>query len=202
MATTAASASGESSDAILWLTCAATSGGMMRPLLVSMLVGLVLAGCSSSPSPAATRGATDAAVISAWKAAENAIYDAEASPSGISDPQLPATMVGSELQLVRQNLAGDETDGLIGSGHWDLGSPKVESLEPVGVHATTATVVSCVHDTAILINEHTGQPAKGVLGTPDWAGETSTMVLTSTGWKLSHQSGVLNVNRSTACAGL
>lgn len=197
MATTAASASGESSDAILWLTCAATSGGMVRPLLVSMLVGLVLAGCSSSPSPAATRGATDAAVISAWKAAENAFYNAEASPTGISDPALPATMVDPELMLVKENLTSNESANLIGIGAWDLGAPTVKALS-----ATRATVMSCVHDTQLLANRETRQPVAGPGGEPDWAKETSTMVISDRVWKLSAQSAVVNSDRAVACVGI
>jgi hypothetical protein len=179
------------------------------PALVGV-VGMVLAACSS-PSPASvTKGgaggaggvrAIDAAVLKAWRAAENAFYRAEASPTGSTDPALAATMVDPELELVERNLAANEAQGFIGTGSWDLGSPRVSALEP-STRPTKATVVSCIHDTAILVDEHTGRPVAGVAGTPDWLGATSTMELTSAGWKLSQQQAVGNASRAVACAGI
>lgn len=171
-----------------------------------------LAACSSSPvasrppaSSSSTTDPTDAvrnAVVSAWRAAETAFYQAEANPEGVNSPTLPATMVDPELQLVKANLASQEAKGFIGRGSWNLGSPRVISLGPTENDATTATVVSCIDDTQILVDGQTGQPVSGPGGTPEWDGETSAMVLTQGSWKLSQQSAVGNASRSVACAGL
>ncbi len=186
----------------------------LGPMLTVLLGAAGLLGaCSSSPSSsphAVNDGATstdpaaavDAAVIAAWRGAENAFYEAEADPQGLYSPTLAATIVNPELQMIKASLAGDETEGFIGKGSWNLGSPRVVSLGPTQSQPTTATVVSCIDDSAILWNEHTSQPASGAAGTPDWEGETSTMILTASGWKLSQQQAVANVTRSIACAGI
>lgn len=171
-----------------------------------------LAACSSSPAasrpPASSSSTTDPtnavrnAVLSAWTAAETAFYQAEANPQGLNSPTLPATMVDPELQLVKTNLASQEAKGFIGRGSWNLGSPRVVSLEPTEKDATTATVVSCIDDSQILVDGQTGQPVSGPGGTPEWDGETSTMVLSQESWKLSQQSAVGNTSKSVACAGL
>ena len=181
-------------------------------ILLACLASVTVAACSSPAESSGlklpTSSTTDptavvqAAVLAAWKAAETAFYQAEASSTGLFSPSLDATMVDPELQLVKSNLAGDEADGFVGQGPWNLGQPRVVSLSPSENNPTTATVVSCIHDTQILINEHTGQPASGVAGIAEWAGETSTMVLINGSWKLSQQSGVGNTNRSIACAGI
>src|SRR5438105_12714990 len=101
-------------------------------------------------------------------------------------------MVDPVLQLVKRNLAADEHEGFIGRGSPDLGSPRVVALGPTADRPTTATVVSCIHDTQILVKDTTGQPAPGPAGMPEWLGATSTMVLTDSGWKLSQQSAVVN----------
>jgi len=182
-------------------------------LALCVLVACLAVGCSSGrrsstpkPPPTSTsapdpNAATKDAVLKAWRAAEDAFYQAEADPRGVFSAALDATMVDPELQLVRRNLAADEHSGFIGRGAWDLGAPRVTSLTP-GDHPTKATVVSCIHDTQVLVDEKTGQPSSGPSGTPDWLGATSTMVLTDSGWKLSDQSGVANTDRAIACAGL
>jgi hypothetical protein len=175
-------------------------------------VALLLEACSSSAPvdrlelrTTTTTSATSpvaSAVLTAWKAAENAFYEAEADPSGLSSPLLPETMSDPELGLVKSNLAGNEAEGFIGQGSWNLGSPKVVSLGPNELDPTTATVVSCIHDTQILVNEHSGHPAAGPNGTREWAGANSIMVFTQDTWKLSQQSAVGNANRLIACAGI
>lgn len=194
------------------------------PLLVLALLALLAAACSStgsnasppstttsppqrSSSSAATsttnpNTAIDAAVLAGWRAAENAFYRATASPNGLTSPVLLATMVNPELLLVKRGLAGDEHDGFIGRGPWSLGSPEVAALDPKAGTATTATVTSCIHDTQIVVDQKTGQPAPGLAGVPDWAGATSTMVLVGGAWKLSKQSAVAASTKEAACAGL
>lgn len=188
------------------------SSARRRPAAIALAVlASVLAGCSSSP--AADRSTTTSAtadptagvqaqILTAWRAAENAFYQAEADPNGVNSPALEATLTGQELELVKSNLATQESAGYLGQGSWDLGSPRVVSIGPTESDPTTATVTSCVHDTQILVNEHTGQPAPGPNGTPEWAGQTSTMLLIGGAWKLSQQSGVGNTNKQVACAGV
>lgn len=181
--------------------------------LVSMavLAALVFSGCSSPSanteaklpprSTADSIARMKAAVLAAWRAAETAFYEAEANPTGLSSPALPSTMTDPELGLVKNNLAAQESASLIGQGSWNLGHPRVVSLRPTENSPTTASVISCIDDTQIVVNQHTGQPVSGPGGTPDWVGETSTMVLQGS-WKLSQQSAVANTNRSIACAGV
>lgn len=181
-------------------------------LALAAVAVFILAGCSSSaagvrlPSSSSTTAdptaATTKAVLAAWSAAETAFYQAEANPQGLASPALAATMTDPELQLVKDNLASQEQNGAIGKGPWNLGQPRVVSLGPTENDPTTATVVSCIDDTQILVNAQTGQPASGLNGTPDWDGETSTMVFSQGTWKLSQQSSVANTNRSIACAGI
>ncbi|HML00883.1 MAG TPA: hypothetical protein VK428_11885 [Acidimicrobiales bacterium] len=181
-------------------------------ILLAFLASITVAACSSPAENSGlklpTRSTTDptaavqAAVLAAWKAAETAFYQAEANPTGLFSPSLPATMTDPQLEMVKTNLAGQESEDFLGQGPWNLGSPRVVSLGPTENDPTTATVVSCIHDTQILVNENTGQPASGLNGTPDWAGATSTMVLVQGMWKLSQQSSVANTNRQVACAGI
>lgn len=168
---------------------------LLKPTLISVavLTAFALAGCSSSTSGSRlsipSSSTTDptapikAAILKAWSAAETAFYQAEANPQGLDSPALAQTMANPELELVETNLAGQEAEGFIGHGTWNLGTPRVVSLGPTESDPVTATVVSCIDDTAILINEQTGQPATGPNGTPEWAGETSTMVLSQGSWK-------------------
>ena len=159
---------------------------------------------SSSPTTTTTNPltATDAAILAGWRAAENAFYRASASPTGLTAAALPATMVNPELLLVKRGLAGDEHDGFIGRGPWDLGSPEVAAFDPSSGNPSTATVKSCIHDSQIVVNQQTGQPAPGLAGVSDWAGATSTMVLSDGIWKLSKQSAVAASTKEAACAGL
>ena len=188
------------------------SSARRTPTAIALvLLAAILAACSSSPvadrstttsTTADPTAGINAQILTAWRAAENAFYQAEADPTGTISPALDATMTGQELELVKSNLATQESEGFLGQGSWDLGSPRVVSIGPTESDPTTATVTSCVHDTQVLVNEHTGQPAPGPNGTPEWAGQTSTMTLSGGTWKLSEQSGVGNTNRQIACAGV
>jgi hypothetical protein len=162
-----------------------------------------LAACSSSTGSTSSNSQQSLAqvkreIIKAWRAAENAFYRAGAQEEG-ADAALTSTMVDPELTLVRKNLATDKREGLIGRGRWNLGSPRVINVEPPE-SPRAAIVESCIDDTAILINRQTGLPVSGIDGMPDWIGATSTMVLTTSGWKLSQQSAVINSARGIACA--
>jgi hypothetical protein len=43
------------------------------------------------------------AILSAWTAAETALYQAAAEPNGATSPALDATMSGQQLELVKGN---------------------------------------------------------------------------------------------------
>ena len=200
LATSAAPGPALHSRAVIAAVCLATA-----TVLVACSSDTPARTATSHPSTTSTPDAVntmEGQVISAWRAAENAFYRAEADPKGLFSPSLSATMVDPELQLVRQNLAGDEHDGFVGRGTWDLGSPAVIQLGPTEANPTVATVSSCIHDMQILVNTATGRPADGLLGQTGWIGAKSTMVLTASGWKLSQQAAVVNTDRSVACAGV
>jgi len=157
---------------------------------------------TSTTTAADPMTATDSAVIDAWRAAQSAFYQAEANPRGLFSPALDQTMVNPELLLVKRNLAGNEHAGMVGEGPWDLGTPRVVQLGLSEAAPTSAVVVSCIHDSQVLVNQKTGQKASGLLGETGWIGARSTMTLSGGGWKLSQQSATINTNRTVACAGI
>jgi hypothetical protein len=132
----------------------------------------------STPSSTAT---PEAAVISAWLAAEKAFHQA-ALTSDPDDPGLEATMINPELAGVQSALMQLKNEGVIGRGPTFYGSPHVTSSE-----ATIATVVSCEHGEEIAVNAESGVPVPGVLGQPVFELVTSKMHLTNSGWKLESQ---------------
>jgi hypothetical protein len=165
-----------------------------------------LAACSSSTGSTSSNSQQSLAqvkreIIKAWRAAENAFYRAEAQVNGASSPSLAATMVDPELSLVRRNLQSNAAHELIGHGTWNLGTPSVVALQPNEPDPSSATVKSCIDDSAILVSRSTGEPVPGIGGMPDWEGETSIMVLSQGTWKLSSQSAVVNTLRTVACHG-
>lgn len=145
----------------------------------------------------------DAAVVGAWRSAEQTFFAAEAQTLGYSSPQLDAEFAEPELSTIKRNLALQSFQGEVGEGSSDLGRPVVVSLGPTESDPTLATVVSCIHDTQVLVYRATGEPVPGVLGVQDWAAVTSEMVLDSAGtWKISSQRSAIDKERSAACAGL
>lgn len=176
-------------DAVLCSACTTTAPVQSR---------LVPPSTASTSDPLA---AVDAQVLDAWRAAETAFFEAEAQPQGYLSSQLDATLTDPVLTTIRNALAEQSVAGEIGVGPWDLGRPKILSLGPSEGDPTFATVVSCVHDTQILVDRATSQPVPGVLGTPDWAATTSQLVRTPTSsWKISTEAVVIDQNRSVACA--
>ena len=146
--------------------------------VVAALVGMcVLAGCSSTPGPAAgrstasvprsmttttsgpssittTRGSVSAVLAAyrpEWAAFEQALADANPG-----DPRLAATMVDPQLQSVKGNLLADQRQGMVGRGTFTL-HPKVTVIS-----ATSATVVDCACSTAELVDKATGKPVPPV----------------------------------------
>ena len=145
--------------------------------------------------------AVEAVVVEAWRSAQEAFFRAESDPQGANSAELASTFADPALSVVRQNLALQELQGDIGAGPWDLGSPLVVSLGPTEADPTEATVVSCIHDTQLLVDRSTGVPVPGVLGTPDWARATSGMVRTGGSWKVASQAFVVEQDRGAACGG-
>src|SRR5579862_5998144 len=149
--------------------------------LGASLVGVAVLACACTRAdqeqawhaPARTTSTTDPlagvdnAVVAAWRTAEDAFFQAEAQVDGYSAPGLDVSFGGPELQAIVGNLATQSLLGQVGQGSWDLGHPAVVSLGPTESDPTSATVVSCIHDTQLLVDRATDQPVPGVLGTPD-----------------------------------
>ena len=153
-------------------------------------VVLLLAACGSAHKAGTAEGTTtttlDAeaqAVLTGWRAAQQAFIAAEENPQGAYSPALAATMADPELTQVRRQLLGNEHTGYVGQGSVRLGNPRVT------VQGTEATVSSCIYDGLILIQQATGKPAPGDLGKATNALIRSTMVLGGSGslavWKES-----------------
>jgi hypothetical protein len=159
-------------------------------------MALVLTACGSSPNAApTTRGSsanttgvsksttilnsTTSAVLQAYRASWKAFEQASLSANAY-DPQLGATMVGTQLQNVRANLLGDQHAGAVGRGTITL-HPKIASIS-----ATTASVVDCAYSTAELIYAKTGKQVPPI-APPENDGIQSTLVLTGGTWKVSQQ---------------
>lgn len=164
-------------------------------------VQIRLAPASASTTDPTARIGT--AVLGAWRAAEDGFFAAESQTAGYTSPQLDAGFAEPELGAIKRNLALQSFEGEVGEGPWDLGDPVVVSIGPTEADPTVATVQSCLHDTQVLVYRATGKPVPGVLGSQDWAGATSQMVLTAPGtWKVSTQEFLIENDRRTACAGL
>lgn len=149
-----------------------------------------------------TTSLLDGQILTAWRAAETAFYEAEANPKGLFSPALNDALADPLLLQVKRNLAGDEHAGIIGRGIWDLGQPRVTSLSPNLTDPTVAVVESCIHDAQILVFQSSGKPLPGLAGQPDWSGQVSTMVRSGTTWRLSNQTGLANPTKATACASI
>ena len=124
------------------------------------IVVLLLAACGSTHKATTSDGTTTTtlnaeaqAVLTGWRAAQQAFVAGEEDPQGAFSPTLAATMVDPELTQVRRQLAGDEHAGDIGRGSVELGRPVVSITG-----ASTATVTSCIYSALQLFVASTGQP--------------------------------------------
>ena len=133
----------------------------------------------------------DQQVLSAWLAAELAFHDAglTADPN---EPALAATTLEPQLGVRRSFFEQMRAAGEVGRGPTHYGTPTVTMLE-----GHRATVQACAYDQEIVVLAATGRPVAGVSGQVDYVAYTSSMELTSGGWKLLTQ-GVATANR---CAG-
>ncbi|MHB1502687.1 MAG: hypothetical protein ACYCTL_01315 [Acidimicrobiales bacterium] len=177
----------------------------MRKVLHGLLLcaaGAVMAGCGAggaragaAAAPASTsaraairagdpgRSSEQGAILSAWRAALSAI-DTAARTADWRSAAIRATHVMPQLGIVEHNLLAMHLDGEVATGHDRLLWARVVSID-----GTTAEVVGCVSGDEIGVFAATGRPVPGIAGEAGKAGITSTMLLTSSGWKLERQSG-------------
>lgn len=134
---------------------------------------------TTSASTASSRRTKEAAVLAAYRAAWHA-FEHAAADANPSDPLLAATMIDPQLQGVKANLLADQRQGIVGRGTFVL-HPKV-----IAMSATSATVVDCVHSTAILVYKSTGKPVPPITP-PENDGVHATLSLTGGTWKLYKQ---------------
>jgi hypothetical protein len=162
------------------------------------LVGLALAGCStttpgapsttsapttttSAPPTASTTSpsaATDA-VLAAYRSGWTAFEDAEVNANPL-DPMLAATMVNPLLHQVEGSLVADNQEGIVARGPITL-HPRLASAT-----ATSAIVVDCTFSASFLIYKKTGKQVPPVTN-PEHVGVKATLVLDGTTWKVKSQ---------------
>lgn len=138
-------------------------------------------GVGSTSTTSTTVSSTDAGIISAWLAAQEAFHQA-ALTSDPNEPELAVTMIDPQLSGVQSAMARLRAAGEVGRGPTFYGSPRVTSRD-----SANSTVVSCVHGEEIEVVAATGSPVPGVLGEIEFELVTSTMQLTGSGWKLKSQ---------------
>jgi len=126
-------------------------------------------------------GASPAAIVSAWLAAESAFENAARTPDP-SVPELAATTVAPQLPWSQSLLAQMAAAGEGAEGPVEYGHPQVVSRS-----ATRAVVRSCLHDQEVVISLADGQPVAGPAGQVAYELFESTMVRTDSGWKLEAQ---------------
>ena len=134
---------------------------------------------STSSTSASSHHAQEVAVLAAYRAAWHA-FEHAAADANPSDPLLAATMVDPQLQGVKANLLADQRQGIVGRGTFVL-HPKIMAMS-----ATSATVVDCVHSTAVLVYQSTGKPVPPITP-PENDGVHSALVLTGGTWKVYKQ---------------
>lgn len=183
----------------------------VRGCLLVTLVALTLGACSSGRAPgsktaraehrsssvqgtshlSAKEADTPAAVIQAWRAAEQTVYRYDREPwrkiraELIADtpplavfPDLGRYFTGPALSAVVQSVVGIKMDELTGAKVDRLGDPVVTAL-----HGRTATVSSCGYDSGTTTAD--GQPGPATLdGGAGYGQGTWTMSLTEHTWKI------------------
>jgi hypothetical protein len=124
----------------------------------------------------------DQQVLSSWLAAELAFQDA-AVTADANEPALAATTLEPQLGVRRSFMEQMRVSGEVGRGPTHYGTPTVTALE-----GHRATVRACAYVQQIVISAATGRPVAGELGQVGYVAYTSSMELTSSGWKLLTQS--------------
>lgn len=173
-------------------------GNWMSLVGALALVGVALAGCSSTtavaPSttsaPTSTTSASPTASTTSPSAATDAVlaayragwaaYEQALSTSDPSNPALATAMVNPVLEQVRKSLIADNLGGVVGKGATTL-HPRVASLT-----TTTAVIYDCTYSTSILVYKATGKPVPPVTK-PEDDGVRTTLVFRGGIWKVSRQ---------------
>jgi hypothetical protein len=149
-------------------------------LLVS--AGYLLAACDSGTNSSEFSNPNDAAVIAGWKAALNAA-DTAALTANAADPDLETTHTQPELGIVQMNLKAERAAGAVAIGH-----DRVLDVRVIRVVDKRASIAACVEGNEIVIFALTRKPVPGPLGETGLEGIDSTLVDSTTGWKVEHQS--------------
>ena len=149
-------------------------------------------GSASGLNRAVAKTDTPAAVIQAWRAAEQTVYRYDREPwpkirakliAGTPPlqlfPDLARYFTGPALSAVVQSVVGIKMDELTGAKVDRLGDPTVTSL-----HRTSATVSSCGYDSGTTTAD--GQPGPATLdGGAGYGQGTWSMSLTENNWKIA-----------------
>jgi hypothetical protein len=181
---------GAAACALLLGACGTTDSG--SPSSVRGLAGGSHRAAATVSGTGATTGVDQAqAVTSAWMAAEQA-FETAALDADPSEPALAATTLPPQLPWSESLLARMRASGEVALGPVQFGPVHVVSLG-----RSLATVRSCIHDAEVVLDGRTGEPVAGQAGQVDDEVLTSTMEITSGGWKLATQT-VVEVN---SCAG-
>ncbi len=181
---------GATACALLLGACGTT--GASSPSSVGGLVGASHRPAAAVSGTGATTAADQAqAVTSAWMAAEQA-FDTAALDADPSEPALAATTLPPQLPWSEALLARMRASGEVALGPVQFGPVHVVSLG-----RSLATVRSCIHDAEVVLDARTGEPVAGQAGQVDDEALTSTMEITSGGWKLAAQTVV----EVSSCAG-
>jgi hypothetical protein len=161
-----------------------------RLAALTVLAGLLPAaaacgGGSSTKSSAPTTTTTNpqiAAVLTAWRAAQQAFYQAARSPDPNS-PGIAATFAPPELDVVRQNLQALHGQGVVISAP----TPDFSRAQVASLSGSQATVRACINGTAPEVFAATGKPVPGPAGQTGPETVQSTVVNTPYGWRVSQQ---------------
>ncbi len=149
----------------------------------------------ASPTTTTTSGSTSgdqAAVLNAWQSAQQTLYGYLQAPwqqdranlvAGQTAvtlwPNLANYFVDPALKSEQTFLVGVKMGQLNGPTSFDLGSPKVSTLNP-----TTATVTGCIHDTGT--TTAAGKPGPATLDGGAGSGQGSWMLqLIGGSWKIA-----------------
>jgi len=149
----------------------------------------------ASPTTTTTAGATSgdqAAVLNAWQSAQQTLYGYLQAPwqqdrANLVAGQTAATLwpnlanyfVDPALKSEQTFLVGVKMGQLNGPTSFDLGTPKVSTLNP-----TTATVTGCIHDSGTTTAAGNPGPTSLGGGAGSYSG-TWTLGLIGGSWKIA-----------------
>ena len=161
-------------------SCGSSASGPSTTSSTSTSTSTTLPGStvSSSTVPAGTT-ATDAAVLTAYRAAWSAFEHAGLTANPL-DPALKTTMVNPLLHEIEGYLVEDNQEGEVARGTIQL-HPHVASLS-----ATKAVVLDCSFSSDFLIYKASGKQVPPV-SKPENDGVRATLVYSGSAWKVSQR---------------